>query len=90
MPTRTEFDSGFDSGFDPGLDLRIVPESLRFEYGVAVFGPTPEMRRLDAIRPSLLDPNCAGPDPVYGIAMDVGREQDLPELSRNACCSSAR
>src|SRR5450432_2870829 len=38
------------------------------------------MRRLDAIRPSLRDPDCAGPDPVYGIAMDVGREGDLPAL----------
>jgi len=34
------------------------------------------MRRLDDIRPSLRDPECEGPDPVYGIAMDIGREQD--------------
>ena len=62
--------------FDSGLDLRIADTALTFEYGPGMFGPQPEMRRLDAIRPSLLDPNCAGPDPVYGIAMDIGRQQD--------------
>jgi glucose-6-phosphate isomerase len=50
--------------------------SLEFDYGPGVFGPEPEMRRLDTIRPSLRDPNCSGPDPVYGIAMDIGREVD--------------
>ena len=68
--------------FDPGIDLRISDTALTFEYGPGMFGPLPEMRRLDAIRPSLLDPHCAGPDPVYGIAMDVGREQDRPSLER--------
>lgn len=49
-----------------------------------MFGPTCELRRLDAIRASLLNPSCDGPDPVYAIAMDVGTEecrQDL--LARN-------
>ncbi len=68
--------------FDPGFDVVISDSALSFEYGQGVFGPRPEMRRLDAIRPSLLDPNCTGPDPVYGIAMDVGRSQDKPELEK--------
>jgi glucose-6-phosphate isomerase len=68
--------------FDPELELRISDTALTFEYGLGMFGPQPEMRRLDAIRPSLLDPHCAGPDPVYGIAMDVGREQDRRSLER--------
>lgn len=55
---------------------------MRFEYGVGMFGPKLEYRSLAAIRPSLRDPNCAGPDPVYAIAMDVGRLQDREELKR--------
>ncbi len=66
--------------YDPELSLRICEDNLTFEYGHEVFGPKPEMRRLDAIRPSLLDPNCSGPDPVYGIAMDVGRIRDRAVL----------
>jgi glucose-6-phosphate isomerase, archaeal len=68
--------------FDPGLDLRSAENGLWFEYGVGVFGPTPEMRRLDQIRPSLRDPTCDGPDPVYGIAMDVGREEHREDLRK--------
>jgi glucose-6-phosphate isomerase, archaeal len=55
---------------------------MRFEYGVGMFGPKLEYRSLAAIRPSLRDPNCAGPDPVYAIAMDVGRLQNREELKR--------
>lgn len=62
--------------FDPGLSLSLSESSLAFDYGPGVFGPEHEMRRLDAIRPSLRDPKCDGPDPVYGIAMDVGRESE--------------
>jgi glucose-6-phosphate isomerase, archaeal len=65
---------------DPGLALQLSDKRLAFEYGPGIFGPEPEMRRLDAIRPSLRDPGCTGPDPVYGIAMDVGREIDQPVL----------
>jgi glucose-6-phosphate isomerase len=62
--------------FDPGLPIRLSETELAFVYGPEIFAPHPEMRRLNAIRPSLRDPNCSGPDPVYGIAMDIGREQD--------------
>ncbi len=61
--------------FDPKLDVRLSPGSLTFEYGPGVFSSRLELRRLDAIRCSLLDPTCHGPDPVYCIAMDVGREE---------------
>jgi glucose-6-phosphate isomerase len=61
---------------DPGLSLGLAADELAFVYGDGVFGPRAEMRRLDAIRPSLRDPACSGPDPVYGIAMDIGREVD--------------
>jgi glucose-6-phosphate isomerase len=66
--------------FDPGFNVKVSDRALAFEYGEGVFGPEPEMRRLDTIRPSLLDPESSGPDPVYGIAMDIGRKQDLPAL----------
>jgi glucose-6-phosphate isomerase len=62
--------------FAPGLDLSLADTGLSFEYGNGVYGPKQEMRRLDAIRTSLRNPECSGPDPVYGIAMDVGREDD--------------
>jgi glucose-6-phosphate isomerase len=70
------------SAFDAGLDVRPLREPMGFAYGPGVFGPSPELRRLDAIRPSLRDPACPGPDPVYAIAMDVGREEDRAELLR--------
>ena len=38
------------------------------------------MRSLDAIRPSLRDPGCSGPDPVYGIFMDIGLDSDRAVL----------
>ncbi len=69
---------------NPGFDIQACVNPLGFRYGPGVFGPECEVRRLDAIRPSLRDPGCDGPDPVYAIAMDVGtvdRRADL--LDRN-------
>jgi glucose-6-phosphate isomerase len=66
--------------FHHGLDLCIPGDELSFRYGAGVFGPIAEMRRLDDIRPSLRDPHCDGPDPVYGIAMDVCREEHHEDL----------
>jgi glucose-6-phosphate isomerase len=68
--------------FDTGLPIRLSETSLTFEYGRGLFYPSPEMRSLDAIRPSLRDPHCSGPDPLYGIAMDIGRESDLGLLQQ--------
>ncbi len=61
--------------FNPGIDIEPVARPLGFTYGKGVFGPNVEHRSLDSIRRSLLDPNCSGPDPVYAIAMDVGKEE---------------
>jgi len=74
QPTRTSFDSG--------LNVHLSRTALVFEYGMDTFGPSPELRRLDAIRHSLRDPGCTGPDPVYAIAMDVGRIQDADDLQQ--------
>ncbi len=60
--------------FDPGFAIYPKTNPMGFEYGPGVFGPGPEIRTLDAIRPSLLDPDCEGPGEVYAIVMDVGKE----------------
>lgn len=69
-------------GFDPQLGVYYRPSDHRFVYDKGVFGPEPELRHLDSIRRSLRDPNCKGPDPVYSIVMDVGREEHRAELYR--------
>ena len=67
---------------DPILNVSVSDGDLSFFYGAGTIGPVTEFRTLDAIRKSLLDPQCTGPDPVYGIAMDVAREHDLAELKK--------
>jgi glucose-6-phosphate isomerase len=67
--------------FDPKLGVR-SPVDLQFSYDDGVFGPQPELRHLDDIRRSLRDPGCQGPDSVYSIVMDVGREGHRAELQR--------
>ena len=67
--------------FDPKLGVHPT-EKLGFTYDEHVFGPQPELRRLDDIRRSLRDPESDGPDPVYSIVMDVGRSADRAELRR--------
>ncbi len=65
-----------------GLNIEPKYDPLGFAYGDDVFGPEPELRKLDTIRPALRAPDCNGPDPVYAIAMDVGRPGDRHELGR--------
>ena len=68
--------------FDSGLDIRLAQDTLDFSYGSGIFGPKLEYRSLNSIRQGLRDPNCAGPDIVYAIAMDVGRVEDLSDLKK--------
>ncbi len=68
--------------FYPGFDITPTTQPMGFEYGPGVFGPKVENRSLDSIRQSLSDPHCIGPDPVYSIAMDVGKEDHLPLLKQ--------
>lgn len=70
--------------FDSGLNVTVRPGELTFEYGAGVSGPAAEMRRLHEIRASLRDPRSNGPDPVYGIAMDVCRDDDAADLRRRS------
>jgi glucose-6-phosphate isomerase, archaeal len=69
-------------GFDPKLGVRADCDKLTFTYDNGVFGPEPEFRGLDDIRRSLRNPECDGPDPVYSIVMDVGRNEHRLELER--------
>jgi glucose-6-phosphate isomerase, archaeal len=82
MPETPTASADLESGFDPGIAVSVQPDSLSFTFGDGVFGPVSEMRRLDAIRPSLSDPACSGPDPVYGIAMDVGKVPHRTDLEQ--------
>lgn len=68
--------------FDPGIGVVPVRKPLGFRYEPGVFGPQPETRSLNAIRQSLRDPACTGPDPVYAIVMDIGRDETRAELER--------
>ena len=68
--------------FYPGLDVQASQEPLGFQYGPGVAGPEPELRSLDSIRPSLLDPQCSGPSPVYAIVMDVAKRPHHDDLKK--------
>ncbi len=66
--------------FDPGFDITPLSEPLGFRYGKDVFGPEVENRSLEAIRKSLRDPSAKGPEIVYSIAMDVGKNTDRDKM----------
>ena len=67
--------------FYPGFGITPLYNPLGFAYGDSIFGPIPENRTLEAIRPSLLQPDCDGPDIVYSIAMDVGERNDRASMA---------
>ncbi len=67
--------------FNYSVDIIPTTNPLGFQYGETCFGPEPELRTLDAIRPSLKNPNCDGPEIVYAIAMDVGDPADRSDLN---------
>lgn len=66
--------------FYPGFDIKATADPFGFAYGEGVFGPEPEIRRLDDIRASLADPDSAGPEELYAIVMDVGQIADREEI----------
>lgn len=70
-----------DKNFYPGFD--ITPETpIGFRLGSDCFSYGTEIRKLDAIRNSLSEPGCEGPEDVYAIMMDVGNKEDYADL----CC----
>ncbi len=66
--------------FNPGLQIKATKQPLGFTYGPEVFGPRPEVRRLEDIRGSLADRNCNGPEELYAIVMDVGDREDQADM----------
>lgn len=60
--------------FNCGINVTPTKGKLGFEYGADCFGPVVENRTLHAIRKSLSNPNSTGPEIVYSIAMDVGKQ----------------
>jgi len=66
--------------FNPGFSIQPISNPMGFIYGPDCYGPVVEYRSLDSIRNSLLEPDCIGPDPVYGIAMDVGKKMHKSRL----------
>ncbi len=69
--------------FYPGFDICPTTDPMGFEYGPGVFGPNVENRTLNSIRQSLRNPDCEGPDPVYSIAMDIGKTEHLALLMQH-------
>lgn len=69
--------------YNPGFNIKPLVNPMGFEYGEGCFGPTVENRTLDSIRKSLHDPDCKGPDIVYAIAMDVGKNKHRQYLEEN-------
>jgi glucose-6-phosphate isomerase len=68
--------------FYPGFDIKPTVNPMGFSYGTSVFGPEVENRSLNSIRKSLRDPHCSGPDPVYSIAMDIGKNEHRHTLEK--------
>lgn len=67
--------------FDTGIGVVPIYDKHDFKYLDGVFGPkTTELRKLDDIRGSLLNQDCTGPEVVYAIVMDVGKEKDREML----------
>ncbi|MBR5049096.1 MAG: glucose-6-phosphate isomerase [Erysipelotrichaceae bacterium] len=64
-----------------GVDITCHYRPLGFSYGDRAFGPQPEIRKLDAIRKSLMDPQCRGPEDVYAIVMDIGNREDYEKIT---------
>ncbi len=63
-----------------GMDIELDLEGLRFVFGSDMHGVPSEQRKLDAVRASLMDPQCAGPDLLYTIYMDFCREADRARI----------
>lgn len=68
--------------FNPGFDIIPTENPMGFVYGTDVFGPQVENRLLNDIRKSLMDPLCEGPEVVYAIAMDVGKNKHRELLNK--------
>lgn len=71
-----------DINFNPGFEIEPLVKPMGFKYGKDVFGPEVENRTIDSIRKSLKNPDCNGPEVVYSIAMDVGKNEHRALLDK--------
>ena len=67
--------------FEQVLDICLDEVDLSLHFGADVFHPTTaEKRYLNDVRTSLLNKKAQGPDILYSIAMDVGKEEHVKDL----------
>lgn len=66
--------------FYAGFEIESIEEPIGFRLGKDCFDRGTEIRSLDAIRKSLMQPDCAGPRDVYAIMMDIGKKTDEADL----------
>jgi len=74
------------NSFNINLNISLNDDPLGFEYGPDCFGPIPEIRKLNDIRKSLLDPNSEGPEHLYAIAMNVGKKEHRKQIENQHLC----
>ena len=55
-------------------------ENMEFIYGKDVFGPLTEKRQLEDVRQTLRDYHSKGPEILYAIAMDTGKQEHQKDL----------
>ena len=68
--------------FDPGLDVRARREPMGFDVRAGRLRPLARAALARRDPPEPARPRVRRPDPVYAIAMDVGREEHRAELQR--------
>lgn len=68
--------------YNTGFDITPNALTMEFTYGEGIFGCTTEKRKLDDIRVSLSNPDVEGPDVVYAVAMDVGKQEHKDDLMK--------
>ncbi|MBL1229728.1 glucose-6-phosphate isomerase [Enterococcus sp. BWB1-3] len=69
--------------FNSGLNIWLNEAELKLEFGEGLFYPErAEKRHLNDIRSSLLNKHAEGPEVLYTIAMDVGKEGHYKDLKK--------
>ena len=68
--------------YNPGFNIDVDTNNMEFIYGKDVFGPTSEKRKLEDVRQTLKDYNSKGPEILYSIAMDTGKEAHIKDLQK--------
>lgn len=75
-----EFRSRVSVASRSGMGIELDLDDLSFRFGREMRSVPDERRRLDAVRASLREPECRGPDLLYTIYMDFARQADYPRI----------